>query len=80
MTAETVSHLIDHIEANQSNSAVPSIRRRAAIRNFFKRLVRGDPAHSQRYMRALAIPAKKARQRPEPARVETIELVSHRLE
>src|SRR5439155_1615555 len=37
---------------------------RAAIRSFFKHLVRNDLAHSQQYMRVLAIPSKKTRQRP----------------
>ena len=32
--------------------------------DFFKHLLRNDLAHSQQYMRVLAIPAKKARHRP----------------
>ena len=64
LTGETVSRFLDHIEANRSNSAVTRNCRRAAIRSFFKHLVRNDLAHSQRYMQVLAIPAKKARQRP----------------
>jgi site-specific recombinase XerD len=39
-------------------------RQRAAIRSFFKHLVRNDLAHSQQYTQVLAIPSKKARQRP----------------
>lgn len=38
--------------------------RRAAIRSFFKHLVRNDLTHSQQYIRVLAIPSKKARQQP----------------
>ena len=63
LVAETVTCFLDHIEANRSNSAVTRNCRRAAIRSFFKHLVRNDLAHSQQYMRVLAIPSKKARQR-----------------
>ena len=38
--------------------------RRAALRSFFKQLVRNDIAHSVQYTRVLAIPSKGARQRP----------------
>src|SRR5271157_2714131 len=62
--AETVGHFLDHIEAARLNSAVTRNCRRAAIRSFFKHLVRNDLAHSQQYARVLAIPSKKARQRP----------------
>lgn len=64
LPAETVTCFLDHIEANRSNSVVTRNCRRAAIRSFFKHLVRNDLAHSQQYMRVLAIPSKKARQRP----------------
>ncbi len=64
LDAETIAHFLDHIEAARSNSAVTRNCRRAAIRSFFKHLVRNDLAHSQQYTRVLAIPSKKARQRP----------------
>jgi len=64
LVAETVTCFLDHIEANRSNSAVTRNCRRAAIRSFFKHLVRNDLAHSQQYTQVLAIPSKKARQRP----------------
>jgi integrase/recombinase XerD len=64
LDAATIAHFLDHIEAARSNSAVTRNCRRAAIRSFFKHLVRNDLAHSQQYMQVLAIPAKKARQRP----------------
>ncbi|MFH1872917.1 MAG: tyrosine-type recombinase/integrase [Pseudomonadota bacterium] len=63
LDAETIGDFLDHIEAARSNSAVTCNCRRAAIRSFFKHLVRNDLAHSQQYMRVLAIPSKKARQR-----------------
>ncbi len=62
--ADTVARFLDHIEAQRSNSAATRNCRRAAIRGFFKHLLRNDLAHSQQFMQVLAIPTKKARQRP----------------
>ena len=62
--AETVGLFLDHIETTRSNTAVTRNCRRAALRSFFKHLVRNDLTHAQQYARVLAIPAKKARQRP----------------
>ncbi|KHK49013.1 integrase [Ralstonia sp. A12] len=62
--ADAVTHFLDHIETQRSNSAATRNCRRAAIRGFVKHLLRNDLTHSQQYMRMLAIPAKKARQRP----------------
>lgn len=61
---DAVTRFLDHIEAQRSNSAATRNCRRAAIRSFFKHLLRNDLAHSQQFVRVLAIPAKKARQRP----------------
>ena len=61
---DAVTLFLDHIELQRSNTAATRNCRRAAIRGFFKHLLRNDLAHSQQYMRVLAIPAKKARQRP----------------
>ncbi len=61
---DAVTRFLDHIEAERSNSAATRNCRRAAIRGFFKHVLRTDLAHSQQYIRVLAIPAKKARQRP----------------
>jgi len=63
LDADTLAGFLDHIESKRSNSAVTRNCRRAAIRSFFKHLVRNDLTHSQQYMRVLAIPSKKARQR-----------------
>ena len=63
LDVETVGRFLDHIETTRSNSVVTRNCRRAAIRSFFKHLVRHDLAHSQQYARVLAIPSKKARQR-----------------
>ena len=64
LDADAVMRFLDHIESVRSNSAATRNCRRAAIRGLFKHLLRDDLAHSQQYMRVLAIPAKKARQRP----------------
>lgn len=61
---DAVTRFLDHIEAERSNSAATCNCRRAAIRGFFKHVLRNDLAQSQQYIRVLAIPAKKARQRP----------------
>lgn len=63
LDADCVGRFLDHIESKRSNSVVTRNCRRAAIRSFFKHLVRNDLAHSQQYTRVLAIPSKKARQR-----------------
>lgn len=62
--AETIGNFLDHIEAARSNSAVTRNCRRAAIRSFFKHLVRNDLAHSQQYMQVLSIPSKRTRRGP----------------
>ena len=64
LDADTVMRFLDHIELERSNSPATRNCRRAAIRGFFKHLLREDLTRSQQYMRVLAIPAKKARQRP----------------
>lgn len=59
-----VGQFLNHIEADRSNTATTRNCRRAAIRGFFKHLLRNDFLHAQQFMRVLAIPSKKARQRP----------------
>lgn len=63
LDADTIVCFLDHIEATRTNSAVTRNCRRAAIRSFFKHLVRNDLTHSLQYTRVLAIPSKKARQK-----------------
>lgn len=64
LDADAVMRFLDHIEIERSNSPATRNCRRAAIRGFFKHLLRNDLTHSQQYIRVLAIPAKKARQKP----------------
>ena len=63
LDANTITAFLDYIEASRSNSASTRNCRRAAIRSFFKHLLRNDLARSMQYARVLAIPSKKARQR-----------------
>jgi len=58
LDADVVMRFLDHIEVKRSNSAATRNCRRAAIRGFFKYLLRNDLVHSQQYIRMLAIPAK----------------------
>jgi integrase/recombinase XerD len=64
LDADAIAAFLDHVESRRENSAATRNCRRAAIRSFFKHLVRNDLAHSAQYTRVLAIPSKKARQRP----------------
>ncbi|CAG1019411.1 Tyrosine recombinase XerC [Burkholderiaceae bacterium] len=64
LNADAVTRFLDHIELERSNSPATRNCRRAAIRGFFKHLLRNDLTHSLQYMRVLAIPAKKTRQKP----------------
>jgi site-specific recombinase XerD len=64
LDAHAVAAFLDYVESRRENSAATRNCRRAAIRSFFKHLVRNDLEHSQQYTRVLAIPSKKARQRP----------------
>lgn len=64
LDADTIATFLDHIEVDRSNSVATRNCRRAALRSFVKHLVRNDLARSLQYTRVLAIPAKKARQRP----------------
>jgi integrase/recombinase XerD len=64
LDVDAIASFLDHIETSRSNSAATRNCRRAAIRSFLKHLMRNDLARSMQYSRALAIPSKKARQRP----------------
>jgi site-specific recombinase XerD len=64
LDADAIASFLDHIELSRSNSAATRNCRRAALRSFFKHLVRNDIVHSLQYTRVLAIPSKKTRQKP----------------
>ena len=59
----TIAEFLDHIEAT-ARTPLPHNCRRAALRSFFKHLVRNDLAHSSNMREVLAIPSKKARRQP----------------
>jgi integrase/recombinase XerD len=64
LDVDAIAAFLDHIEISRSNSSATRNCRRAAIRSFLKHLVRNDLARAMQYSRVLAIPSKKARQRP----------------
>jgi integrase/recombinase XerD len=64
LDANAIACFLDYIETNRSNSAATRNCRRAALRSFFRHLLRNDLPHSLQYTRVLAIPSKKARQQP----------------
>jgi site-specific recombinase XerD len=64
LTVDVITGFLDHIETHRSNCTATRNCRRAALRSFFKHLVRNDLAHSLQYTRVLAIPSKRSRQRP----------------
>ena len=56
-----IKNFLSHLESQRSNKAVSRNCRLAAIRGFFKHLLRGDPEHSEQYHKVLSIPSKKTR-------------------
>lgn len=61
---DAVLAFLDHVEAKRGNSAGTRNCRLAAIRSFVDHLLRHDVTRAEQYGRILAIPAKRARQRP----------------
>lgn len=61
LDVEAISAFLDHLEAGRGNA--PSTRncRLAAVRSFFRHLVRNDPTHAEQYHRVLSLPSKRAR-------------------
>ncbi|MBB6414361.1 tyrosine-type recombinase/integrase [Mesorhizobium sangaii] len=64
LDANMIVAFLDHLETTRSNSAATRNCRRAALRSFFKHLLRHDLDHALRYTQVLALPAKRARFRP----------------
>jgi site-specific recombinase XerD len=56
---ETVKAFLVHLESHRGNKAATRNYRLAAIRSFFKHLVRNDPTHADQYHRALTLQSKK---------------------
>lgn len=64
LDADMIGRFLNHIETARSNSVATRNCRRAAIRSFFRHLVRNDLQHAQQYTQVLAIPSKRARRQP----------------
>jgi site-specific recombinase XerD len=64
LDANRIIGFLDHIETERSNSVPTRNCRRAAIRSFFKHLLRNDLDHALQYTQVLALPSKRARQTP----------------
>lgn len=64
LDANTIADFLDHLESVRSNSAATRNCRRAALRSFFKHLLRNDLDNALRYTRVLALPAKRMKQKP----------------
>jgi site-specific recombinase XerD len=64
LSADVIADFLDYTEADRSNATATRNCRRAALRSFIKHLLRNDLDHSLQYTQILAIPSKKARQRP----------------
>ena len=58
---EAVADFLTHLESERGNKAGTRNCRLAAIRGFFKHLIRQDPTNAEQYHRVLSLPAKKAR-------------------
>lgn len=61
LNVETIKNYLSHLESNRANTHVTRNCRLAAIRSFFKHLIRQDPQHAEQYYRVLSLPSKKTR-------------------
>ena len=61
LQVDTVSAFLIHLESQRANSVATRNCRLAAIRAFFKHLMRHDPTRAEQYYRVLSLPAKKAK-------------------
>jgi integrase/recombinase XerD len=62
--AEAVLAFLQHLESKRGNRVVTRNCRLAAIRSFVDHLLRHDPMRAEQYGRILAIPTKRAANRP----------------
>src|SRR5439155_7992763 len=61
LDVEAISAFLDHLEARRRNTPATRNCRLAAIRAFFRHLVRHDPTRAEQYHRVLSLPTKRAR-------------------
>jgi site-specific recombinase XerD len=64
LRVDAVSAFLDHLEAERANTAASRNYRLAALRSFFKHLVRHDLPHAEQYQHVLALESKKTRITP----------------
>ena len=60
LQVEAITAFLAHLEVKRANTASSRNYRLAAIRSFFKHLVRHDLSRADQYQRVLALPSKKA--------------------
>lgn len=60
LSVETIMAFLTHLEAKRANTVASRNYRLAAIRSFFKHLVRHDLSRAEQYQRVLALPSKRA--------------------
>jgi len=63
LDVDLVAKFLDHLEIKRSNSVATRNCRRAAVRSFFKHLLRNDLDHALQYTQVLALPSKRSRLR-----------------
>jgi site-specific recombinase XerD len=64
LQVEALADFLAHLESDRGNKAVTRNCRLAAIRSFFRHLLRQDVSHAEQYQRVLSLPSKKARASP----------------
>lgn len=61
LQVEAIAEFLAHLESQRGNAVGTRNCRLAAIRSFFRHLLRQDVSHAEQYQRVLSLPAKKAR-------------------
>jgi site-specific recombinase XerD len=64
LQVEAISAFLVHLESHRTNTAVTRNCRLAAIRAFFRHLIRHDPSRAGQYSRVLSLPSKKVKRTP----------------
>jgi integrase/recombinase XerD len=61
LQVEAIADFLAHLESQRGNAVGTRNCRLAAIRSFFRHLLRQDVSHAEQYQRVLSLPTKKAR-------------------
>lgn len=62
LQVEAIADFLAHLESQRGNAVGTRNCRLAAIRSFFRHLLRQDVSHAEQYQRVLSLPSKKARE------------------